>query len=361
MIEYYGIKPKKKKTTRESDLECYGTIENEYFEVKKKKYNDFVLLQFKINIFDCTKRYFLLDNINDNDKLTFLLLYKESIINVLYRDKPKFTDENQINLKEVLICSLRQYITDKFRFKKEKYVMNPKYYPVSSKINKEDLIYDLDEGVFDYNSITKRANEIGVSYSTLYNNITEVLGYKRIGIDQINSKRMNFRNQKIMTTYLLKKYTLFKDSFTLIYIDESSFNNHKRKRKKWVKKAHNNHFLDNGRIKSMSLILAVSNKKVMNFFLNKKANNAHTFKIFLKNLHKSIISSKTTRNIYESNKICLLMDNATIHKTDLVKDYLKSTKFNVIYLPPYYPDLNSAEFAFRNMKIKFYKRNILHQ
>ena len=155
MKEYYGIKPKKKKTTRESDLEWSGTIENKYFEVKKKKYNDIVLLKFNIKIFDCTKRYLLLDNINDNDKLTFLLLYKELILNVLYRDKLKITDENPITLKESLICFLRQYITDKFSFKKEKYVLNPRYYPVSSKINKEDLINDLDQGVFDYTSITK--------------------------------------------------------------------------------------------------------------------------------------------------------------------------------------------------------------
>lgn len=311
--------------------------------------------------FDCTKKYFLLHKFSNSDKLSFLMQYKEHLINSVFRIKDMVLNREEINRKEELAESLSQYIRNKFYFKKENYFREEKYYPKSSLIDLKALKMDLDDGELDYKSITAKAAEIGVSYTTLHKNITKILGYKYSSANQLNFRREKVNKYGIIEIFLIKRFQLLKISPLLIYIDESSFNNTKRKRRKWIKKASQNHFYDHGRIKSMNLILAISNKKVMNYFINKRNNNSTTFTIFLKNLKKNVLSSKDTKSMYDNNKICIIMDNATIHKTNIVKDYLNSTKFQVLYLPPYFPDLNSAEFAFRNMKIKFYKRDISHQ
>ncbi len=50
----------------------------------------------------------------------------------------------------------------------------------------------------------------------------------------------------------------------------------------------------------------------------------------------------------------VVMDNASVHKVDEVKDLIQKTGAKLIYLPPYSPDLNPIELAWN--KIKQYLR-----
>lgn len=46
----------------------------------------------------------------------------------------------------------------------------------------------------------------------------------------------------------------------------------------------------------------------------------------------------------------VVMDNASVHKVDEVKQLIESTGAKVIYLPPYSPELNPIELAWNKMK-----------
>lgn len=52
----------------------------------------------------------------------------------------------------------------------------------------------------------------------------------------------------------------------------------------------------------------------------------------------------------------LLMDNHSMHDTEHVKHAIKSKGYNVIFTPPYSPELNPIEMIFGTIKSEFYKK-----
>jgi len=53
----------------------------------------------------------------------------------------------------------------------------------------------------------------------------------------------------------------------------------------------------------------------------------------------------------------VIMDNASIHKSQKVRNLIEAAGCRLIYLPPYSPDLNPIETFWANMK-KWIKNNI---
>lgn len=55
---------------------------------------------------------------------------------------------------------------------------------------------------------------------------------------------------------------------------------------------------------------------------------------------------------YIKGRLLIIWDGAAIHRSGLVKDYLDSTRGEVIAerLPPYAPELNPAEYMWGNLK-----------
>ena len=50
------------------------------------------------------------------------------------------------------------------------------------------------------------------------------------------------------------------------------------------------------------------------------------------------------------NRICLLLDNFATHKAKSVKEKAKELNIELIYLPPYSPDLNPIEYLWKSIK-----------
>ena len=57
------------------------------------------------------------------------------------------------------------------------------------------------------------------------------------------------------------------------------------------------------------------------------------------------------------NSVWLIMDNASIHHTEEVRNLIEQTSRTLIFLPPYSPMMNPIEEVFS--KIKFFARNML--
>jgi hypothetical protein len=81
-------------------------------------------------------------------------------------------------------------------------------------------------------------------------------------------------------------------------------------------------------------------------------NDSNTFLIFLKNL----IGLLREEGKAGYNKYFLYLDNAAIHKTKGIKEYLAKEHQNVIYAVKYYPDYNMCENIFSMLKSRHYRR-----
>jgi transposase len=89
-----------------------------------------------------------------------------------------------------------------------------------------------------------------------------------------------------------------------------------------------------------SLLMAVSNERVVGWRLEKGSINGTIFADFM-----------STLNTEERDVV--LMDNASIHKTSLVMDTIISRGLTPCFLPPYTPDFQPIEHCFSILKNTF--------
>jgi transposase len=57
----------------------------------------------------------------------------------------------------------------------------------------------------------------------------------------------------------------------------------------------------------------------------------------------------------DAETICCILDNARYYRALIVKEYLKTSKIELVFLPPYLPSLNLIERLWR-----FYRKKILY-
>ena len=92
-----------------------------------------------------------------------------------------------------------------------------------------------------------------------------------------------------------------------------------------------------------SLLMAVTNTRVVGWTLVKGSINSFKFSEFMANL-------KT------DGRDLILLDNASIHKTHAVMDSIMSRGLTPVFLPPYTPEFQPIEHAFSVLKSSF-RRN----
>jgi transposase len=91
--------------------------------------------------------------------------------------------------------------------------------------------------------------------------------------------------------------------------------------------------------KKYSLLMAITNKEVILYVTHEKSINGEKYLDFIKDIV----------NDY-GNKYTLLMDNATIHRTKIFKEYANEKKLNILYNVPYNPETNPIEMIFSPIK-----------
>ncbi len=56
------------------------------------------------------------------------------------------------------------------------------------------------------------------------------------------------------------------------------------------------------------------------------------------------------RRLNPIRRICLIIDNYSVHKSKMVRKMVGKLNIRLIYLPPYSPDLNPIEFIWKSIK-----------
>ena len=309
---------------------------------------------FRFHYFDSCKCSFLLKKLQDSEKIQMLKDLKNIYIEKVFPINELVLNSIDLNEKPKIYSSLLKFVSDKLNYDKTKFEYNSKFYKKASEIDLDRLKNYLDDGQDEYAGLNKFAQSMGYSYKSVLEVAKHVLDYKYESKDSLNLRKISSNTLKILEVYLLKRFLMHQDKEKLIYVDESCFCNTKRKRRIWANKHNPNSFLTHGRIKSLNLIIAISNNKVESHFINHNNNNGETFLRFIRILEGKLKNNNETKNDYRNSRFCIYMDNARIHKCKKVKEYLKKSNLRTIMPPPYHPEINPCEYAFREMKRKFY-------
>ena len=195
------------------------------------------------------------------------------------------------------------------------------------KINPNFLYLNLIEII-----ATKTTIKIGKS--TLYNIISDlnltkkVAKFKKIygSVEKLNIKKE-----------VLQKQIKDIPNNKIISIDEVSFDTNIINSYGWSPKNVPIVKTIGATYKRLTMICAISNKKIVHY---KIVNNSATSEIFLDFIKK----------IPNKNGKYLFLDNARIHHSKIVSKYVKDKKINLLFNVPYCPEYNPIEIMFSKLK-----------
>jgi transposase len=97
--------------------------------------------------------------------------------------------------------------------------------------------------------------------------------------------------------------------------------------------------------KRFSLGMSIDVNSNIDFTIKEKALNSQFFNKFIKKINK------------KNNKI-IFMDNASIHKNSMFKNYINNYKWNIIYNIPYHSHLNPIEYVFSILRKNILNANV---
>ena len=130
--------------------------------------------------------------------------------------------------------------------------------------------------------------------------------------------------------------------YELVAIDEASFHLTTSYKRIWFlkgKKPKGAFFWSNKKLTVFGALTSTS-KFYYNFYISQ---NSLTFSLFLEELFAWLNPNK---------KYVFILDNASFHKTDIVKEFLTEKKgwITVEHIPPYSPELNPIETCWKVTK-----------
>lgn len=190
---------------------------------------------------------------------------------------------------------------------------------------------------------------------------------RRIMRNNLNT-RYSYRSRVINQTrkpeeLLLMKYCfiirmsfMLKNDFFFISIDQSNFKNYSLSKKQWTIKNEQKFSNVTKKCQSLSVIGAVSSKKLIAMEISEYNSDSNSFISFIEQLKTEIYKDSNLSKLYENFKICILLDNSKLHCCKKSLKFLAKTKFFISFLPPYMPTWNFIEYYWGLIKAKFRKQ-----
>lgn len=221
---------------------------------------------------------------------------------------------------------------------KKKYIKKPYF---SQKIIKHIVMYVTKHHIFSLIkilNIIKHKFNIHISKSSVYNILNKNnVTYKKFSSRFILTNKKKFLDKKSNFINYVKniKHT------DIISIDECSIDTHICPKYGWnIKGTKLNKTIFTGQKKRISLICAISNKKIMKYSFISGSATSDDFLSFITEL----IETHKLKNKH------LLLDNASIHHAKKLKSYILTTSCKLLYNVPYFPEFNPIEKVFSKMK-----------
>ena len=328
--------------------------------------------QICINVYNQLNKY----NIKGVDKKLFITdtfnLHINSLYNWIKKDNHIHNCNKYLNNKiDLVIENFVIYnFNDKFKVKnikknvKEKFNVSLSYKDILCILKTNNLKFDkniiknnIDEFIIDNikinnymtaNELIKLINnkfKITVSITYIYNVLTKHnYSYKKI---RINSNPYSKEKQKEQLIEIKNK--IQKNNINnIISIDEISVKEFENLDKGWSLKGietevnNKNKKINN---KRYSILMASSNKKIINYTIVEKGIKTNNFNNFMLKL---IRMDKEKNNVY-------FLDNARVHKTKSFNKIKEDYKLNIIYNAPYQSKYNPIEYVFSLLRKQIQK------
>ena len=134
----------------------------------------------------------------------------------------------------------------------------------------------------------------------------------------------------------------------LIFIDEFTVNTRHHAYRGWCKKGEKGYLKTDNTDFSMSFICGVSNRMVYGFLGSKSTITSSEIIWYIKEL----VNSRVKTEEQEDNKFIIVSDNAEVHTSEKVRDFIVQTKLRWLGIPAYWPILNPAEKLINSVKMK---------
>ncbi len=132
-----------------------------------------------------------------------------------------------------------------------------------------------------------------------------------------------------------------KENGIIHYGDETGMRSDHQARKNYAPKGQTPVIKKTGKRFSLNMISAISNKRHLQFMIIDGRFNSEIFQTFLKQMIK-----------YNRQKIFFITDGHPAHKTKKLNEWLAENKdrIEVLFLPPYSPELNPQEYVNNDVK-----------
>lgn len=226
--------------------------------------------------------------------------------------------------------------------------LDDNYLPYWGKLNSHQLVkvrrYVQENIIIDSKQVIEYVKEqFGVEYSLSgMKNLLNYLGFAYKQLSLFPSKADIEKQEQFIYDYKELVENLQEDEH-LFFIDGVHPQHNTHASKAWIEKGKEKHIPTNNGRNRLNLNGAYNpfNQDVI-IREDSTINAQSNIKLF------EMIQSNypTSKNIY------VIADNATYNRSKILKDYLKTSKIKIIYLPPYAPNLNLIERLWKFMRKK---------
>lgn len=189
--------------------------------------------------------------------------------------------------------------------------------------------------------------KLNISRTLVYSIITKKLkfSFKKTHNKFLPANAESLKDK--INSYLQKLKTITRKN--VISIDETYFKTKEVPNYGWCRQGSKLTVYKKVQIKKYSVIMAISNKKIIHYLISDKNINSNSFCKFMND-----VCSKTRRKYF-------LMDNVSFHKSKVLMELIKNKKRKIIYTPPYSPQYNPIEEVFSEIKRKYRYLNVSSQ
>jgi len=174
------------------------------------------------------------------------------------------------------------------------------------------------------------------SISFIHTIITKTLkySYKKVNKKQYNGSLIDLQQKQKLFINTVKNIDISK----IICIDETYIHSNYSTNYGWSKRGEPiRHYVKSHPIK-YSIIMAISNKKIIDVVISNKNINTESYLSFMSNLNSK----------YEGYHF--LMDNVAFHKSKCITNIFVNSSNKLLYIPPYSPEFNPIEEVFSQIK-----------
>lgn len=187
-----------------------------------------------------------------------------------------------------------------------------------------------------------------ISKTKVHNILRNKLNFRFLKSVIKNDKLNDNRNILISLCFIKIIVKCMKLNYKIIYIDESRIQCNNNNFKTWRSKEETIYYRI-GNNKKSNLIAALDENELLYYLINEKNTNEAIFLDFMKGLKQKIEEKGITKYV-------IVLDNLSVHKSNLLLKYYLENDINILFNSPYQSPFNSIELLFRLIKRKIYQK-----